>query len=118
MLNRLRRLLGKNSEQQKEEPTDIGGIPVVEIHREYAPSKQSPDGRIFALGESRSGLGLQRLWGKLRACLTREFTVDFDMKNAHPTILLYLVRKHFPGGDDWQAPLASEWCMGRDGDEN
>ena len=85
--------------------SDFDSLPVVRIRREYAPSKQSPTGRIFVRGERHSGLGLQRLWGKLRAVLTRNFTTDFDMKNAHPTILLSLVKRHFPGGSDWFQPL-------------
>ena len=69
---------------------------VVKIKRNYLPSVNSPQGRIFAEGEEQSGLALQRLWGKLRAVLTREFTCDFDMKNAHPTFALWLCTTHFP----------------------
>ena len=77
---------------------------VVYIDRPYSPSKQSPTERIFAHGARHSGLCLQRLWGKPRALLTRDITYDFDMKNAHPTIALYLAHKHFPG-QDWWKPL-------------
>ena len=52
-----------------------------------------------------SGLGLQRLWGKLRAVLTRDVTNDYDMVNAHPTIALALCNKLFPD-ESWYKPLA------------
>ena len=66
------------------------GHAVVTIKRCYSPATSSPNGRIFGHGTKASGLGLQRLWGKIRALLTRDFTYDFDMKNAHPTLALYL----------------------------
>ena len=81
--------------------TQPNGKQVVRIKRLYKPSEGNPTGRIFAEGARHSGLALQRLWGKLRAVLTRDFTTDFDMKNCHPTILLSLCRKHFPDEDFW-----------------
>ena len=86
------------------EVQEFNGEDVVKIQREYSPSQASPTSRIFAHGETRSGLALQRLWGKLRAVLTRDLTHDFDMKNAHPTIALYKCKQHFPG-QDWWKPL-------------
>eukprot|EP01049_Picozoa_sp_SAG25_P013005 SAG25_NODE_1901_length_2168_cov_1.058482_1_plen_290_part_00 len=84
------------------EPQDFHGQQVVAIKRDYFPSSASPEGRVFVEGSPRSGLGLQRLWGKLRAALVRDLSCDYDMANAHPTICLYLCKKHFPGQDWWK----------------
>jgi hypothetical protein len=42
-------------------------------------------------------------WSKVRSVLTREFTVDLDMKNAHPTILRNLCEYEFPHEEFWHA---------------
>eukprot|EP01046_Picozoa_sp_COSAG06_P032248 COSAG06_NODE_3207_length_5679_cov_3.005375_3_plen_123_part_00 len=60
---------------------------------------------MFVDGDMASGLGLQRLWGKLRAVLTRDVTNDYDMVNAHPTIALALCNQLFPD-ETWYKPLA------------
>jgi hypothetical protein len=64
-----------------------------EIRRSYQPTKSSPTGRIFADGSAKTGLALQRLWSKVRSVLTRDYTIDLDMKNCHPTILLHKCRQ-------------------------
>ena len=46
-------------------------------------------GRIFV-----EDMGLQRLWSKFRGILCDNINYDFDMINAHPTILLYLCKLH------------------------
>eukprot|EP01047_Picozoa_sp_COSAG01_P014756 COSAG01_NODE_725_length_14049_cov_7.712760_4_plen_1101_part_00 len=76
-----------------------------EIRRSYQPTESSPTGRIFADGSAKTGLALQRLWSKVRSVLTRDYTIDLDMKNCHPTILLHKCRKYFPHEDFYQ-PLA------------
>ena len=43
--------------------------------------------RRYAVGKS-----LQRLWKVYRNAILRENSVDFDMNNAHPTILLHLCK--------------------------
>jgi len=45
--------------------------------------------RRYAVGKS-----LQRLWKVYRNAILRENSVDFDMVNAHPTILLHLCEKN------------------------
>ena len=46
-------------------------------------------GRIFV-----EKMGLQRISSKIRGILCENINYDFDMINAHPTILLYLCKKH------------------------
>ena len=46
-------------------------------------------GRIFV-----ENMGLQRISSKFRGILCDNFNHDFDMVNAHPTILLYLCKIH------------------------
>ena len=40
--------------------------------------------------------GIQSLQNDIKAFLCEDKYLDFDMKNAHPTILKYLLAKHFP----------------------
>ncbi len=42
-----------------------------------------------------STFGVQRLQHRLRSFLVRPFVLDVDMKNAHPTLLLYLCEKKY-----------------------
>ena len=42
------------------------------------------------------GFGTQNLEKKVRGFLTGEYYNDFDMQTAHPSILLYLVKKYYP----------------------
>lgn len=46
-----------------------------------------------------SGFGVQSLQHKLRGFLIGDYYTDYDMKNCHPTILNYLVKKEFPDND-------------------
>ncbi len=48
-------------------------------------------GRLYS-----DNFSVQSLQRQFRAFLTEEFYNDYDMKNCHPTILLYLVKKYFP----------------------
>ena len=56
---------------------------------EYSPSLNNPDGRLFA----KTPMALQRIHGELRYFLTRGLYHDYDMKNAHPSILCWLCAK-------------------------
>ena len=56
--------------------------------QEYKPSDNKNEGRIFLNGK----MGLQRIWGVMRGILCNGLMFDYDMKNAHPTILLYLCK--------------------------
>jgi hypothetical protein len=89
------------SAQQNGKRVTVGDIQAVEIQRKYTPSRSSPSGRVFASGDMSTGLALQRLWSKVRSVLTRDFTVDLDMKNAHPTILRNLCESEFPHEEFW-----------------
>tara|TARA_R110002153_G_scaffold236980_1_gene391104 strand:+ start:1 stop:2196 length:2196 start_codon:yes stop_codon:yes gene_type:complete len=60
---------------------DYKGIPIT-----YAPSSNNPDGRMFV----KDPIGLQRIHSELRSFLTRGLYHDYDMKNAHPSILCFL----------------------------
>ena len=40
--------------------------------------------------------GVQKLTRELRGFLISDYSLDFDMKNAHPTILYYILNKYFP----------------------
>jgi len=42
------------------------------------------------------GFGVQSLQHKLRGFLIKDFYNDFDIINAHPTLILHLVKKKFP----------------------
>lgn len=52
-------------------------------------SDGSGSGRLFS-----DGCGIQGLPKKIRGFLLRDTTIDIDMVNAHPVILLYLCKKH------------------------
>lgn len=54
------------------------------VRRSYTFKAPKQFGRRFAQG------GMQGLWGAFKACLTRPVCSDFDMVNAHPTILLWV----------------------------
>ena len=56
------------------------------VEIEYRPSNKNPNGRFFA----KNSMALQRIHGELRAFLTRGLYHDYDMKNAHSTILCQL----------------------------
>ena len=57
---------------------------------EYKYANNKTNGRIFVNGK----MGLQRIWNKFRGILCDNINYDLDMKNAHPTILLYLCKLH------------------------
>lgn len=58
----------------------------------YKFSGKQTKGRIY--GQHPSGMCLQRIHKSLRCFLTKELYHDYDIKNAHPTILLSLCKKH------------------------
>eukprot|EP01049_Picozoa_sp_SAG25_P011884 SAG25_NODE_1513_length_2865_cov_3.743312_3_plen_367_part_01 len=89
------------SAQQHGKQVTVGDVLAVEIQRSYLPTQSSLSGRVFASGDQSTGLALQRLWTKVRSVLTREFTVDIDMKNAHPTILRNLCEAEFAHQEFW-----------------
>mgnify|MGYP003668027154 FL=1 len=43
-----------------------------------------------------SGFGIQKLTKELRGFLCNNYCVDLDMKNAHPVILVHLLKTYFP----------------------
>ena len=55
---------------------------------DYKHSGSKTDGRIFV----KQTIGLQRIWNKFRGILCDGISIDLDMINAHPTILLYVCR--------------------------
>lgn len=62
------------------------------LQREYKPSNKFKEGRLFV-----QKYGLQRINSKLRGILCNDLYVDYDMKNAHFSILLYYCRlKNIP----------------------
>jgi Ca2+-binding EF-hand superfamily protein len=54
------------------------------IVREYKPSEDSPEGRMFV-----KNIGLQNINKHFRGALCEGIYTDFDMENAHPKILKY-----------------------------
>ena len=56
----------------------------------YSPSQLNPTGRVFV----KDPIGLQRLHNELRYFLTRGLYYDYDMKNAHPSILCNICEHH------------------------
>ena len=66
------------------DPKKIEGVEI-----EYRPSNKNPNGRFFA----KNSMALQRIHGELRIFLTRGLYHDYDIKNAHPTILCQLSEK-------------------------
>ena len=48
-------------------------------------------GRIYV-----KGFGVQSLKGVLRGYLVKDYYDDYDMKNCHPTLLLWLMKRYFP----------------------
>tara|TARA_R100001086_G_scaffold249774_1_gene190847 strand:+ start:5320 stop:7542 length:2223 start_codon:yes stop_codon:yes gene_type:complete len=73
---------------------------------EYKYSKTLVNcGRLYS-----DGFGVQSLQRQFRAFLTQEFYNDFDMINAHPTILLYLTKKYF---SNTQVPFLESYVKNR-----
>ena len=68
--------------------TIVYGDGTYPISYKYALSQFS--GRQYC-----STFGVQRLQHRLRSFLVRPFVLDVDMKNAHPTLLLYLCEKKY-----------------------
>jgi hypothetical protein len=60
------------------------GSPVVLVPQTYRPAKDRMDGRFFV------SMGLQNIARPIRSLLCRDTSTDYDMVNAHPTLLLYL----------------------------
>ncbi len=58
----------------------------------YLPARGITTGRLY--GQHSSGMCLQRMHKTLRFFLTKDLYHDYDIKNAHPTILLSLCKKH------------------------
>ena len=78
---------------------------IVKQNYEYSKNMKD-DGRIFV-----QGFGVQTLKKKLRGYLCGEYYTDFDMKNAHPTILLHMTKKYFP---DEEFPCLEKYVKNRD----
>lgn len=73
---------------------------------EYKYSKTLVNcGRLYS-----DNFSVQSLQRQFRAFLTEEFYNDFDMINAHPTILLYLTKKYF---SKTQVPFLESYVKNR-----
>lgn len=59
------------------------------LQREYKYSNDNEKGRLFV-----KDIGIQRLWNKFRGILCHGINYDFDMKNAHPTLLSYICKQN------------------------
>jgi hypothetical protein len=57
---------------------------------DYKFASGKEEGRIFVSQQ----MGLQRIWNKFRGVLCDSINLDFDMINAHPSILLYICRQN------------------------
>ncbi len=53
----------------------------------YSKSVKQPTGRVYADG------GIQNIWSLFRNALISDIYYDFDMVNAHPTILLHICKE-------------------------
>jgi len=63
-----------------------------QVKQHYKFSKRlGNSGRKFV-----KGFGVQSLQHKLRGFLIKDYYNDFDIVNAHPTLILHLVKKKFP----------------------
>jgi hypothetical protein len=60
------------------------------LNIDYKFANNKENGRIFV----KQTIGLQRIWNKFRGILCDNITIDLDMANAHPTILLYICKIH------------------------
>tara|TARA_R110000803_G_scaffold162035_1_gene225653 strand:- start:1106 stop:3406 length:2301 start_codon:yes stop_codon:yes gene_type:complete len=60
------------------------------IKTEYKFGRYNLDGRLYVI----NSLGLQSLQGKLRNYISGEYYRDIDIKNCHPSILLFLCDKY------------------------
>ena len=58
------------------------------LKRTYKYGKDSTNGRIYVRG----GLGIQNFQGNVRKFLTEDYLLDIDIINAHPSILLKIVK--------------------------
>ena len=77
------------------------------IKREYKFSNNLKNkGRLYV-----KGFGIQSLQFRLRGFLINEFYNDFDMINAHPTILLHICNKYF---SNVNFPMLNKYVLQRD----
>lgn len=80
-----------------------GGV----THQTYKFSSHMKDnGRVFHSGS----FAVQGMQKKLRGYLVGEYYVDYDMKNAHPTILLYVLNKYY---EDYDFPKIEKYVKNR-----
>ena len=71
----------------------------------YKHTGVETNGRLYA----GSSISLQRIGAKCRAFLTQNLYFDYDMANAHPTILLHYFKKH-----NLPCPYTSQYVANRD----
>ena len=77
------------------------------VKQNYKFSKHMKDrGRVYV----ERNFGVQKMKKKLRGYLVGEYYEDYDMVNAHPTILLWMVKKYFP---DYSFPRLKEYIKNR-----
>lgn len=60
-----------------------------QLKKEYRATKKNPNGRLFV-----KGYGLQSINKSFRGCLCDGIYTDYDMKNCHPVLLLYICKNH------------------------
>jgi phage/plasmid-associated DNA primase len=94
-------LLVQHDQHNYREISDYSGVrnllfQLLETHNndgfadvDYKPTDYNPDGRVFSTIFSTQGLSRV-----VRGAVCQDTMVDFDMKNAHPTILINLCQKH------------------------
>jgi hypothetical protein len=71
--------------------------------QKYRFAKTRSDGRRYV------SMGLQNIHKDIRSLLCRDHSVDYDMKNAHPTIFLYLAKK-----EGISTPFLNNYIKSRD----
>lgn len=80
------------------------------VKQKYAYAKGQSSGRIYV-----KGFGIQSLQTSLRGAMCHELNQDFDMKNAHPTILLYIKNTYdIFGMQDIPTPMLEEYVKNRE----
>ena len=57
----------------------------------YKPAGTNRDGRQYATRKA-----LQNVGGSVRDFIIHQDTTDYDMKNAHPTLLLHIIKNKYP----------------------
>jgi hypothetical protein len=93
-----------NSYLKRAKPV-LSDINKATVDVQYVYARGAKSGRRFAQG----GMSLQSMFWRVRHTIAKDFYSDFDMANAHPTILM-----QYCGKKGLECPMLSKYVLDRD----